>query len=586
MATKAAYKRLTREYQNIQKNPPPFIIAHPSESNILEWHYILTGPPGTPYENGQYWGTLMFPPEYPFAPPAIRMHTPSGRFQPSSRLCLSISDFHPKSFNPAWEVSTILIGLLSFMTSEEMTTGSVSATEAERRVLAARSRWWNSTGGGTHISSTPGVTPTSRGINNVKAGDGGLKFRTEWPELDQENWKWLKENRIDTATGQLRPDPNSASNKCSPETSALRRRPNGSAPGIGAVMEGGHAAREVGQTWIQRNKIWVGLAVLFGYALISRLPQTPTRNHMASSDASPPPGCPMHASSPASALPATTSACPVRSEDSPFFVPPKTPLPPSQAPPAPQVKQQSALSKLNPLNYMFSSLSQERAPNQTVDLGVDREVSSIPRGDTEGNWEYPSPQQMYNAMLRKGYTDTPQDAVEAMVAVHNFLNEGAWDEIVNWERVFSSGLSSAWDKCRRGEEGIAMELVKEDHYGTANPTPLPRLVRFQGRPQELTPKAQILQALGKIYPAKFGTKPPFDRHDWYVVRETPSGPREIRYVIDYYSGPPEPTGEPVFYLDIRPALDSPTAAVERLMRWGGDVWWRASGGDARYADKN
>lgn len=234
------------------------------------WHYILTGPPGTPYENGQYWGTLMFPPEYPFAPPAIRMHTPSGRFQPSSRLCLSISDFHPKSFNPAWEVSTILIGLLSFMTSEEMTTGSVSATEAERRVLSARSRWWNSTGGGTHISSTQGVTPTSRGINNVKAGDGGLKFRTEWPELDGENWKWLKENRIDTATGQLRPDHNG---KCSPETSALRRRPNGSAPGLGAVMEGGHAAREVGHTWIQRNKFWVGLAVLFGYALVSRLAQ-------------------------------------------------------------------------------------------------------------------------------------------------------------------------------------------------------------------------------------------------------------------------------------------------------------------------
>ncbi|KAI9933398.1 hypothetical protein AWENTII_002552 [Aspergillus wentii] len=271
MATKAAFKRLTREYQNIQKNPPPYIVAHPSESNILEWHYILTGPPGTPYENGQYWGTLVFPPEYPFAPPAIRMHTPSGRFQPSTRLCLSISDFHPKSFNPAWEVSTILIGLMSFMTSEEMTTGSVSASEAERRVLAARSRWWNSTGGGSHINATPGVTPTAKGINNVKAGDGGLKFRAEWPELDQENWKWMKDNRIDTNTGQIIPDPNAAATKCSPETSALRRRPNGSAPGIGVVMEGGHVAREAGQSWALRNKIWIGIAIAFGYALLMRV---------------------------------------------------------------------------------------------------------------------------------------------------------------------------------------------------------------------------------------------------------------------------------------------------------------------------
>jgi ubiquitin-conjugating enzyme E2 J2 len=198
------------------------------------------------------------------------MHTPSGRFQQSTRLCLSISDFHPKSFNPAWEVSTILIGLLSFMTSEEMTTGSVSASESERRLLALRSRWWNSTGGGSHIAATPGVTKTTKGINNIKAGDGGLKFRTEWAELDQENWKWMKEHRIDTATGQILPDPNAATN-CSPETSALRRRPNGSTPSFGAMIEGGQVAREAGQGWVWRHKLWVGLCLLFGYALLSRL---------------------------------------------------------------------------------------------------------------------------------------------------------------------------------------------------------------------------------------------------------------------------------------------------------------------------
>ncbi len=51
-------------------------------------------------------------------------------------------------------------------------------------------------------------------------------------------------------------------------------------------------------------------------------------------------------------------------------------------------------------------------------------------------------------------------------------------------------------------------------------------------------------------------------------------------MIDYYSGEPEPTGEPVFYLDVRPAM-TPSGAAERLIRWGGDVWWKASGGDIR-----
>lgn len=75
---------------------------------------------------------------------------------------------------------------------------------------------------------------------------------------------------------------------------------------------------------------------------------------------------------------------------------------------------------------------------------------------------------------------------------------------------------------------------------------------------------------------------PFDRHDWYVHRHAPRGKvKEVRYVIDYYSAPPEPTGEPVFYLDVRPAIDGPTAVAERMMRWGGDVWHRASGAEAR-----
>ncbi|KAK2779440.1 holocytochrome c synthase [Onygenales sp. PD_12] len=297
-------------------------------------------------------------------------------------------------------------------------------------------------------------------------------------------------------------------------------------------------------------------------------------------------GCPVRAQPPPST--STSTSCPVRSKDSPFYSSPSTPPPPPSQP----AQSESTLSKLNPLNYMPAYLSQSRAPNQTVDLPVERETSSIPRGDSTGSkWEYPSPQQMYNAMLRKGYTDTPADAVEAMVAVHNFLNEGAWEEIVRWERVFAGGLGKGWERCKRGEENLAREVEREEvleamrqargKQVTEDGFEQPKLLRFMGRPQDRTPKASILQALGWVYPSKFGTAPPFDRHDWYVQRQTPSGPKEVRYVIDYYSGPPEATGEPVFYLDIRPAVDSPTAAVERMMRWGGDVWWRASGGASR-----
>ena len=152
---------------------------------------------------------------------------------------------------------------------------------------------------------------------------------------------------------------------------------------------------------------------------------------------------------------------------------------------------------------MPSNLSQSRAADQTVRLPVERTLSSIPRGDTDGNWEYPSPQQMYNAMVRKG-GDVPEDAVESMVAVHNFLNEGAWAEITEWERRFAKGLVHGWQACKRGEygsmTGAAITATEED-------IPQPRLIRFQGRPNDMTPKAKILQALGQLYPSKFRYSP-------------------------------------------------------------------------------
>lgn len=195
-------------------------------------------------------------------------------------------------------------------------------------------------------------------------------------------------------------------------------------------------------------------------------------------------------------------------------------------------------------------------------------------------------------MLRKGYTDTPVDAVESMVAVHNFLNEGAWAEIEEWERIFSKGLLRGWEICSTGEEGIAMQRARSEFMrqrrqalnlpSEADEEPKPKLLRFQGRPSEPTPKARMLSLLGKIFPDSFSQDPPFDRHDWYVSRTLPNGQtQERRYVIDYYGGGVQETGEPVFYLDIRPALDTPSAAIERAMRWGGDVWHRASGGAAR-----
>lgn len=209
---------------------------------------------------------------------------------------------------------------------------------------------------------------------------------------------------------------------------------------------------------------------------------------------------------------------------------------------------------INPLNNMPSNLSLERIPGQKVTLSTVRTMLTIPKGeqDKEGVWEYPSPQQMLNAMYRKGKgEDIDETAVESMVDVHNFLNEGAWNQILEWEQPYT-------------------QQTKVE----------PRLLKFTGRPYDLLPRAQGYLWLGKALPSYFNQQPPFDRHDWTVLRLTGEDQQwqEVRYVIDYYSAPDdEDTGMPAFMLDTRPALDSVSAARDRFTKWWIPTYRKAMG---------
>jgi len=137
-----ATKRLSREFVALRRSPVENIVAKPLDENILEWHYVIRGTED-PYSGGYYHGVLRFPAEYPLRPPSVLMFTPSGRFKTNRRLCLSMSDFHPESWNPMWSVATILTGLYSFMLENQATLGSVDATPAQRRKFAAQSLGYN-----------------------------------------------------------------------------------------------------------------------------------------------------------------------------------------------------------------------------------------------------------------------------------------------------------------------------------------------------------------------------------------------------------------------------------------------------------
>ena len=136
-----AQRRLKKDYMELIKEPVPFIIAHPLEENILEWHYVLKGPPDSDYAGGIYHGIVKFPTEFPYKPPSIRMLTPSGRFQPCLSICLSMSEYHPESWSPLWTVASVLNGLLSFMMSEDGGFGTVRNPDKNTRKKLAKESW-------------------------------------------------------------------------------------------------------------------------------------------------------------------------------------------------------------------------------------------------------------------------------------------------------------------------------------------------------------------------------------------------------------------------------------------------------------
>ena len=135
-------KRLQKELFQINNSDINYIYALPEENNLFKWYYLLIGN-SPPYVNGYYLGILIFPNEYPMKPPSIKMITPNGRFEINTRICLSMSDFHPETWNPSWTIESILKALYSFMLEDTLSTGTIESSENERMKFAKESYEYN-----------------------------------------------------------------------------------------------------------------------------------------------------------------------------------------------------------------------------------------------------------------------------------------------------------------------------------------------------------------------------------------------------------------------------------------------------------
>lgn len=138
----SAQVRLQKEYISIQKEPVPYALTAPDPHNWLLWHFVIYGISGV-FEGGTYYGKIQFPDNYPSSPPSMKVITPNGRFEPNTNICTTMSNYHPEEWSPAWNVRTIITGLISFMYSNENSVGSCRTTDAEKQRLAGLSKKFN-----------------------------------------------------------------------------------------------------------------------------------------------------------------------------------------------------------------------------------------------------------------------------------------------------------------------------------------------------------------------------------------------------------------------------------------------------------
>lgn len=114
----------------------------PWGSNLLVWHFSMTGPTNSAYERGIYHGRIMLPKDYPLSPPRIQVLTPSGRFIPGRDICTTASNYHPESWTPKWTLLGMVQTLQLHFLAHNIQIGGMSASYEDRTMYALKSRDW------------------------------------------------------------------------------------------------------------------------------------------------------------------------------------------------------------------------------------------------------------------------------------------------------------------------------------------------------------------------------------------------------------------------------------------------------------
>ena len=110
-----ALKRIQKELQDLQRDPPANCSAGPIGDDMFHWQATIMGPKESPYEGGVFFLNITFPSDYPFKPPKIQFTTKIYHCNINSNgsICL---DILKDQWSPALTLSKVLLSISSLLT--------------------------------------------------------------------------------------------------------------------------------------------------------------------------------------------------------------------------------------------------------------------------------------------------------------------------------------------------------------------------------------------------------------------------------------------------------------------------------------
>jgi len=110
-----AQRRISKELEEIQKDPPAGCSAGPVNDDIYNWEGVIFAPSDSPYAGGVFKLSIRFPTDYPFSHPHVQFITPiyHPNINSSGGICL---DILKKQWSPALTISKVLLSILSLLT--------------------------------------------------------------------------------------------------------------------------------------------------------------------------------------------------------------------------------------------------------------------------------------------------------------------------------------------------------------------------------------------------------------------------------------------------------------------------------------